>query len=193
MKALPFAIAAAFAATPALAHVDPIAHGSLASGMTHPLFGADHLLAMVGTGLLAAIMGGRATWAVPAAFVGSMVAGYVLALGGIHLPMVEATILASVFVVGCLIALSARLQLSTAVGLVGLFGLAHGAAHGGELGQATALAFGMGFVIVTAALHAAGVALGLVIARSVAGSRGALIQRVLGGAVAVGGGLVAFG
>lgn len=193
MKALPFAIAAAFAATPALAHVDPVAHGSLASGMTHPLFGADHLLAMVGTGLLAAVMGGRAVWALPAAFVGSMVVGYALALGGIQVPMIETTILASVFVLGCLIALSARLSLSTAVGLVGVFGVAHGAAHGGELGQATALAFGMGFVIVTAALHAAGVALGLGVARAVANSRGALIQRVLGGAVALGGSLVAFG
>lgn len=192
MKALPIAMAAVITATPALAHVDPAAHGSLASGMSHPLFGADHLLAMVGTGVLAAVMGGRAVWAVPATFVGSMVVGYAMALGGLQLPMVEPTILASVFVLGCLIALSGRLPLSAAAGLVGLFGLAHGAAHGGEIGQATVLAFGAGFVVVTAALHAAGVALGLGVAQLFAGSRGLWMQRLLGGAVVMGGGVVAF-
>ncbi|TDE33329.1 hypothetical protein E1B25_21400 [Antarcticimicrobium sediminis] len=39
--------------------------------------------------------------------------------------------------------------------------LVHGHAHGAELGQAGAAGFGAGFVLATAALHAAGIAMGL--------------------------------
>ena len=42
------------------------------SRAAHPLLGADHLLTMVAVGLFAAMTGGRARWACPAAFVGAM-------------------------------------------------------------------------------------------------------------------------
>ena len=60
------------AASPAFAHLDPEAHGSLMAGISHPLFGADHILAMVAVGIWASQIGGRALWAVPAAFVTMM-------------------------------------------------------------------------------------------------------------------------
>ena len=41
-------------------------------GFAHPLGGLDHVLAMVAVGLLAAQLGGRALWFVPAAFVVTM-------------------------------------------------------------------------------------------------------------------------
>jgi urease accessory protein len=185
---VPSALLAA-AASPALAHVDPVAHGSFAAGMTHPVFGADHVLAMVAVGLLAVILGGRALWALPAAFLSCMAAGFGLALAGVALPLVEPMILASVMALGLLVALAARLPLGAAAAMVGVFGLAHGAAHGGELGAAGALAFGAGFLAATALLHGAGIALG-VAAKQVAGGT---VARVLGAMVAVAGGVLAVG
>ena len=66
-----FALAAAvfsLTASPAFAHLDPAEHGSFAAGFTHPLFGTDHVLAMIAVGLWAALLGGRAIWALPTAF-----------------------------------------------------------------------------------------------------------------------------
>jgi len=189
LSALLLPAALVTAATPALAHVDPVAHGSFAAGLTHPVFGADHVLAMVAVGLLAAILGGRALWALPAAFLGCMVLGYGIALAGVTLPLVEPMILLSVMALGLFVVLGARLPLAAAAAIVGLFGVAHGAAHGGELGAAGALAFGAGFLVATAALHAAGIGLGVVAARTATGT----VARVLGAAVAVAGGVLAVG
>jgi urease accessory protein len=189
MRRLVLSAALLSAATPALAHVDPVAHGSFAAGMTHPVFGADHVLAMVAVGLLAVMQGGRALWTLPAAFLGCMVAGYGIAVAGIALPMVEPMILVSVMALGLAVALATRMPVGVAAAMVGLFGLAHGAAHGSELGAAGALAFGAGFVVATAALHAAGIALGVVAARGTSGT----VARLLGAAVAVAGGVLAVG
>ena len=49
------------------AHTGHGATMGFAAGFLHPLSGLDHLLAMVTVGLLAARMGGKALWAVPAA------------------------------------------------------------------------------------------------------------------------------
>ncbi|WP_313530473.1 HupE/UreJ family protein, partial [Shinella sp.] len=159
------------AASPAFAHLDPAAHGSFGAGFSHPLTGADHLLAMVAVGLWASLIGGRALWAVPAAFVAAMSIGFLAALAGFGLPFVEPAIAASVVVIG-LLALVA-LQVPTAVGMavVGFFALFHGYAHGLELGGASGLAFMGGFVAATALLHGAGVALGL----SIGGHAGRIV------------------
>ncbi len=149
----------AVSASPAFAHTGVAFFGEsgFAAGFVHPLFGLDHLLAMLGVGIWAAQLGGRAVWAVPGAFVSVMIAGAVLALAGAPLPMVEFGIGGSVLVMGALIALGARMPLPAAMGLVGLFALFHGHAHGTELpGFAPPAAYGAGFVLATALLHAAG-------------------------------------
>lgn len=178
--------AAAFAAStaPAFAHLDPAGHGSLVAGFTHPLSGVDHILVMIAVGLWAAQTGGRALWAVPAAFVGTMVFGFVLAMAGVHLPFVEPAILASVVALGLLVAMSVRLETAACAAVVGVFALFHGYAHGGELGAASALPFSTGFVVATALLHAAGIGLGLGIGRL---SSGRTISRLLGGITAFAG------
>ncbi|WP_373352881.1 HupE/UreJ family protein [Pseudoroseicyclus sp. CXY001] len=153
------------AAAPAFAHVDPGEHGSLLAGVTHPLFGLDHVLAMVAVGLWGVLISRRAIWALPASFVGAMVAGYALAMAGLPLPVVEPMILASTVVLGLVVALALRTDLRIACGICAFFGLFHGHAHGAELGEAGALAFGLGFIAATAALHAAGAILGLALAR----------------------------
>ena len=102
----------------ALAHLDPVQHGSFAAGASHPVFGTDHILAMVAVGLWAASLGGRALWALPTAFVGAMALGFLLSLGGMPLPMVEPMILASVLVLGVLVATASRLSLPVAGAIV---------------------------------------------------------------------------
>lgn len=166
MKRLALALAPTLlAASPALAHLQPEEHGSLAAGFSHPLFGADHVLAMVSVGLWAAVLGGRALWALPSAFVVAMCAGFLLSLAGLSLPFVEPAILASVIVLGVLVAMTVRLPLGAGAALVGAFALFHGHAHGAEIGGATVLSYLGGFAVATVLLHAAGMAAGALLAR----------------------------
>src|ERR1700683_1943926 len=82
------ALLAATSLTPVLAHAHYLPGGThgFASGFSHPLFGLDHVLAMVAVGLWAAQLGGRARWLVPAAFVGLMTVGGALGMAGVSVP-----------------------------------------------------------------------------------------------------------
>ncbi|WP_011582000.1 MULTISPECIES: HupE/UreJ family protein [Chelativorans] len=163
---LAIATAALFAATmPAFAHLDPVAHGSLMAGFSHPLFGIDHVLVMVAVGLWAATIGGRALAWVPAAFVGTMIWGFAAALLGAPIPFVEPVILASIVFIGLMVALAVSMPVAGMMAAVAFFAFFHGHAHGGELGTAGAAQFAMGFAIATALLHAAGIALGIGLSR----------------------------
>lgn len=184
MKRTWLAAALTLAASPALAHLSPEEHGSFMAGLSHPVFGLDHILAMIAVGLWAALLGGRAFWALPGAFVGAMIVGFAAAVVAVPLPLVEPMILVSVFALGLAVALALRLPIGTAAGLVALFGLFHGHAHGGELGTAGALAFGAGFAFSTALLHGLGVAIAVMAGRAVAGTG---LLRGLGWATAAGG------
>jgi urease accessory protein len=155
------AAALASAASPAAAHTFGADGAGFAAGFGHPLFGLDHVLAMVAVGAWAAQLGGRATWQIPAAFVYALVLGAALALAGLPLPAVEPGILASVLAFGLLIAFAVRLPASVGMALAAVFALCHGHAHGAEMPMAAGpLLYGGGFVLATVALHAAGVALG---------------------------------
>nr|WP_272212137.1 HupE/UreJ family protein [Marinicella sp. W31]MDC2878042.1 HupE/UreJ family protein [Marinicella sp. W31] len=171
------------AAAPAFAHLNPVEHGSFMAGFSHPLFGADHILAMVAVGIWAAMIGGRAMLAVPASFVITMGIGFALALTGFHLPFVEPAILASVVGLGLLVALAVKVPTPVSAAVVAVFALFHGFAHGSELGGAGAMSFGLGFMAGTALLHAAGVGLGIGLNRF----GGMRLSRILGGATALAG------
>lgn len=186
---------------PALAHLDPAEHGSFMAGVTHPIFGLDHILAMVAVGLWAALLAqsearhsytSRALWLVPAAFVGTMCVGFAAALMALPLPFVEPVILASVVVIGLLAAVALNVPTGLAMVMVGFFAFFHGHAHGGELGAATALPYGVGFAISTALLHAAGIFLGFGLGRAFGDQRGRVATRLAGGATALGGLWLAF-
>ncbi|MBX3573434.1 MAG: HupE/UreJ family protein [Mesorhizobium sp.] len=150
---------------PAFAHLNPAEHGSFAAGFSHPLFGLDHILAMVAVGLWAALLARgtdrRAVWLVPAAFVGTMLAGFGAAMAGAPLPFVEPVIVASVVAIGLLAAIALSVPTVAAMAMVGFFAVFHGHAHGGELGEAGAWPFAIGFAAATALLHAAGVLFGI--------------------------------
>jgi urease accessory protein len=158
--------AAALSPTLALAHTGGSdAHGFV-HGFMHPLTGLDHILAMVTVGILAWQLGGRAIWAVPAAFVSVMALGGAVGVMGIEIPFVELGIALSVVVLGAAVALRIKAPLALAVGLVGFFAIFHGYAHGAEIPEnAGGLEYGIGFMVGTNLLHIAGLGLGLAIAR----------------------------
>lgn len=149
----------------AFAHLAPGEHGSFMAGASHPLFGADHMLAMLAVGLWAALLSGRALWMVPVGFVTAMVLGFGAAMAGVPLPAVEPLILSSVLILGLLVALAVRLPVGWAAGIVATFGAFHGHAHGAEIGAATALQYLAGFAVITMGLHVLGLLLGLAITR----------------------------
>lgn len=182
LKVLAPVAAAALVASPALAHVGPGAHDSFAAGFGHPFSGLDHMLAMVAVGLWAAMLGGRALILVPAAFVGVMVLGFIAGAAGVPLPFVEPAILASVVVLGLLVALALPMSALAGGALVGFFALFHGHAHGTEVGTAGFLAYGAGFVAATVLLHVIGIVSGIALGRF-----GPVLLRVAGGATALGG------
>ena len=82
-------------------------------------------------------------------------------MSGIALPMVESGIATSVLLLGLLIAFSIKLPTVLGAGIVGLFAVFHGYAHGAEIPQlSTPWIYGIGFVLSTAALHGMGLLLG---------------------------------
>lgn len=146
------------ALAPAAAFAHP-GHGeaSLTAGLLHPVTGWDHLLAMMAVGMLAMAGKSKAGWRLPLAFVVAMVAGAALGIAGLALPVVEPVILASMVVLGGLLAAS---MVNTGNGLVllcALFGLFHGNAHGLEApASGSVVSFISGFVLTSGLLHGVG-------------------------------------
>lgn len=173
-----------FSFLPALAsaHTGHDSSQGLSVGFFHPFCGLDHLLAMIAVGLWAAQLGGRAQWLVPSSFLGAMLVGAACAANGFRLPITETMIIGSLVALGGLISGAVRLPVAVASAAVAAFALFHGSAHGAELpASVSGLQFGAGFLLATALLHAAGVALGR-------WSRGqaAVIIRLSGAALALG-------
>jgi urease accessory protein len=160
------------------------AHGFV-QGFAHPLGGLDHLLAMVTVGLLAWQLGGRALWLVPASFVLAMAAGGALGMAGIPVPFVEAGIAISVIVLGTMVALGTKAPLAITMALAALFAVFHGHAHGSEMPlDAGGVAYDAGFVLASALLIAAGIALDAAIGR-IGDAYGRTIYRLGGSLVAL--------
>lgn len=171
----------------AAAHAFGAGGAGLLDGLAHPLVGIDHLLAMLAVGWWAAQGERRCLLLVPAAFITAMIAGAVLALAGVALPHVEAGISASLLGLGLMVALAIRLPLSAGTAVIAVFAVFHGHAHGGEMQAAAAPVFyGLGLVVATGALHAAGMATDLVVRRP-------WLTRAAGAATAVTGLVLAAG
>jgi urease accessory protein len=147
-------------ASPALAHVGVGQTSSFASGIAHPLSGADHILAMVAVGLWSVLAGGRAIWIWPMAFVATMLAGFAAATSGLQMPFVEPVIWSSIIVFGLFVALAVKAPVWLGAVITGLFAFFHGHAHGTEA-TVSLIPYAAGFALATAGLHAAGVGLGL--------------------------------
>jgi urease accessory protein len=167
--------------SPVHAAVEPFA--SFATGFAHPLGGIDHILVMVTVGVWGVLAGGRALWLWPAAFVSTMLIGFAAATLGLQVPWVPAAVSSSIIVLGLMVALAVRAPVWLGAALVGLFAFFHGHAHGTEAVAANLVAYGAGFALATAGLHAAGIGLALAAEDSV----GKLAVQAVGALTVVGG------
>ncbi|MES2608681.1 MAG: HupE/UreJ family protein [Pseudomonadota bacterium] len=159
-------IALATLATAASAHTDggTHVHNDFFSGFSHPLFGLDHLAAMVAVGLWSALSARRAgpelLWG-PVGFASLLLVGAVMGLQGVALPAVEPMIAASLLATGLLVASRLHVPGMVAALGVGVFALFHGLAHGHELaGSDSAWKTLAGMLCATVLLHCAGLVAG---------------------------------
>ena len=180
----------AVTASAALAHENEVIRfGSFLGGLTHPVLGLDHLLAMLAVGIVSVQIGGRAIWTVPGTFVAVMAVGggVGLATGTIPMVLVENAIGLSVLILGIVIAAGRALSTRVAMVAVGFFAFFHGYAHGVETPTiAGPVRYALGFLTGTALIHLAGVLIGDVARRY---STGTLVLRGAGAASAVAGAL----
>lgn len=180
-----------FAAGLAVAHSghDPAHDSGFAAGLAHPLLGFDHLLAMLAVGLWSVRQGRVFHYAAPLFAAGGMLLGAGLAWAGLALPGVEFGITLSVLLAGVLIAALVKVPSGVGAGVVVLFMLFHGHAHGSEMPHgASALAYLTGVILATLAMtYASRLAGGFLMERE---NR---IVRVLGVAIAATGALFAMG
>ncbi len=139
-----------------------VAH-AFTAGLVHPWTGLDHLMAMLAVGLWSAMTNHR-WWIAPLVFAQMLLAGALLGLSGLHLPLAEPMIASSLVVLGLLLIGRTTLPVAAGATLVGLFAVFHGYAHGTELAD-TAHAWQplAGMVLSTLILHAIGITAGLVL------------------------------
>ncbi len=171
-------------ATMAMAHSGDVSGAGFVTGFLHPVLGWDHVAAMVAVGLWGAFLGSPAIWVLPVAFPLVMALGAVAGTVGVPLPGIETGIAASALVIGLAVALAAKPPLWLAAVIVAAFAVFHGHAHGAEMPEAAnPLAYALGFVLATGALHLAGIAFGLLAVRPA----GRIAVRAAGGVIALGG------
>ena len=132
-------------------------------GLSHPVLGLDHLLAMICVGILSAQIGGKAIWTVPTTFVTIMtiggLLGFLLIIDEFY--FVEVGIVFSVILLGFGISIEKKIPVKLIMIFVGIFGLFHGIAHGLEVpAAANPILFILGFIFGTTTLHLLGVAIG---------------------------------
>ena len=132
-------------------------------GLSHPVLGMDHFLAMVSVGIISTQIGGKAIWTLPLTFVGVMVIGgivgivaeinkglddQVISLSAIDsvnyfadyvYVLIEIGIILSVILLGLAIAINKKISGYLIFIFVGIFGLCHGAAHGLEISSSSGL------------------------------------------------------
>lgn len=141
----------------------------LTSGFSHPLEGWDHIVTMLGVGIWAAQLRGKAIWLLPLTFVS------VMSLGGISgaaqylaVPSAEILIFLSCLVFSALILRKIHFDIKINVLIVAFFAFFHGYAHGQEIStSASLLSYTIGFMTATLLLHGAGILVTKVILLSI--------------------------
>ncbi|MBQ08380.1 MAG: urease accessory protein UreJ [Gammaproteobacteria bacterium] len=160
-------------------------YGPFLSGITHPVLGFDHLLAMVSVGMISAQIGGRAIWTVPATFVIVMFFGGILGLNYSGLTGYEIGIALSVLLLGSTLAADKKIDANFAMLAVAIFAIFHGYAHGEEIPSiAEPPPYVTGFMTGTVILHVTGVVIADI---STHYEKGKILLRLLGGLIALSG------
>ncbi len=160
------AVVLCVAVTAAAAHTGhPTA--SWIDGLVHPFAGADHLLAMLAVGLwsAAALPSGRRL-AGPLIFMLALTCGAAAGASGFGVGWLESALAASVALLGTMLIAPRVLPVAAAGAAIAAAGLLHGLAHGAELPPGGSIgAYAAGFLLATAALHVAGLRLGVALQR----------------------------
>lgn len=161
-RLLPLLLAAA--AAPVLAHTgtEPHVHTSaLQEGLLHPVTGLDHLLMLLGTGVLAAVTG--RSLLLPLATLAAMLVGAVAGHYSTEFVGMETLITLSLAVAGLALLLPSRQRVLA--WLMPALTLVHGWAHGVEAAPDAFWQFTAGFVMASAALLAVGFGAGALLRR----------------------------
>jgi urease accessory protein len=146
--------------------------GGFISGLTHPVLGFDHFLAMLSVGILSARIGGRAIWTVPLSFVSIMAVGGILGMRDIAIPAIEFGIAISVLILGLALAMEKKITPLLAMAGVAFFAIFHGHAHGTEMpALAQPFLYAIGFLLGTAGIHMAGLLIGDVSGQTIKGTK----------------------
>jgi urease accessory protein len=125
----------------------------LLSGFGHPVIGVDHLAAIVGVGILAALAGRSA--AVVLAFSVAVIAGVALHLSGIDLPASDLFVGLTTLLIGALVIARQSMGAGLAALLFAVAGLVHGYALGESIVGAEAsplVAYLLGLLIMQTAI-----------------------------------------
>ena len=125
----------------------------LLSGFGHPVIGVDHLAAIVGVGILAALAGRSA--AVVLAFSVAVIAGVGLHLSRIDLPASELFVGLTTLLLGALVILRQSMSAGRALLLFAIAGLVHGYALGESIVGAEVsplVAYLLGLLIIQSAI-----------------------------------------
>ncbi len=147
------------------AFADGGAQGGFSAGISHPVLGLDHLLAMVSVGVISSQMADlgnkKAIWTVPTLFVIVMAIGGLMGMANFGIIAVEIGIALSVIILGLAIAGGAKVNEWIIYAFVSLFAIFHGYAHGHEIPElASSWQYIAGFMLGTAGLHILGVLIG---------------------------------
>ena len=171
---------------PVLAHeANSLPYGPFLGGITHPVLGFDHLLAMVSVGMISAQIGGKAIWTVPSTFVLVMFFGGLVGLNMGGLSGYEIGIALSVLLLGGSLAADKTLNSIFAMIAVGIFAIFHGYAHGEEIPSiAQPTPYIAGFMTGTILLHITGLILADI---STHYKSGKIILRLAGAGIALAG------
>jgi urease accessory protein len=156
----------------------------LLSGLGHPVIGLDHLGAIVGVGVLAAIAG-RSVGLV-LVFSAALIAGVGIHLAKVDIPVSELLVGLSTLAIGALVMLRRSIGPATAAALFAIAGLLHGYALGESIVGAEAsplIAYLVGLLAIQTLIGAAAYALTVRIGglRSVGLTAAGLLVVLLGG------------
>lgn len=154
----------------AYCHATNLVMTDLTSGFSHPLEGLDHVITMLGVGIWAAQLRGKAIWLLPVTFVAVMSLGGVSgAASYLAIPSAEVLIIASCLVFSALIIRKIHFGTKMNVLIVAFFAFFHGYAHGQEISTSASLvSYTVGFMLATILLHGTGILVTKVILLSVA-------------------------
>ncbi|CAL78622.1 Conserved hypothetical protein; putative HupE/UreJ protein [Bradyrhizobium sp. ORS 278] len=185
------------AAEPAFAHhmmggklPQTFAQGLL-SGLGHPVIGLDHLAAIVGAGIVAALLGRGFTPVL--AFTTAMIAGVGLHLAKSNIPAAELLVGLSTAVVGLVVVLRGRFGVLPVAALFALTGVVHGYALGESIVGAETTPLGAylaGLLVIQTAI-AAGAFAGTTLLSARADKLAPLALRLAGAVIVLVGGVAA--